>query len=367
VLPACVSTDLDAFIAKYPFTEEAIRRLDKVGIKVEDLTKPDAKDLVDRAVQFLGDLLSRGERAREPAVNDAVDAVLLHFIAMAAAAHLNPRAWRRIADAESKLFSGKLSREEPACITYIAKEFNMHVEPTGNVVYGSLARLFDFGVNVWDYLRTMPRNDPYWSLGSRPLVKGYVLVRRGDLVRLVEEAVESRVMNIIRSFSEEKDIISKIIEPAKDALANLQERTNIKYEPTNVKVTTLYPPCIDNVIKEMKGGGNPSHMARFAYAAFMINALTDYDGLSIEEAVERVVDDFRPVADFNEKITRYQVEHIAGARGGRNKYLPPSCQEMNSLGLCPTNLGCGTRNPLQYYAKSRKTTQSRQEEGNTPS
>jgi len=32
--------------------------------------------------------------------------------------------------------------------------------------------------------------------------------------------------------------------------------------------------------------------------------------------------------------------------------MPPSCQEMNSLGLCPTNLGCGVKNPLNYTIKA---------------
>jgi DNA primase large subunit len=27
---------------------------------------------------------------------------------------------------------------------------------------------------------------------------------------------------------------------------------------------------------------------------------------------------------------------------------------MNSLGLCPTNLGCGVKNPLSYTAKAMK-------------
>jgi DNA primase large subunit len=352
-VPACLSSDMDAFILKYPFTNEAKRRVDRAGIRLDDLAKPENKDLVIKAMDFLEDLVNRGEKARTPLFGDSINVVLIHFLAMAMAAHLNSRLWRRIADAESKLFSRNLAKEDPACIAYVAREFGMRIEPSGRVAGGQIARLFESSVNVWDYLKAMPRNDPYWSLGSRPLIRGYVLVNRLDLVRLVEESVEKQVINLISSFNKEKELFARIIEPVKDRLGNLQERVNIKYEPVNVKVTTRYPPCIESIMKEMRSGGNPSHMARFAYAAFMINALTDYDGLEIEDAVERIINDFKTVADFSEKITRYQVEHISGLKGGRNKYLPPSCQEMNTLGLCPTNLGCGTRNPLQYYAKSR--------------
>lgn len=354
-VPTCLSSDMDAFILKYPFTNEAKRGVDRAGIRLDDLAKPENKDLVIKAMDFLEDLVNRGERARALLLSDPINAVLVHFLAMAMAAHLNSRLWRRIADAESKLFSRNLAKEDAACILYVAREFGIRIEPSGRVVGGQIARLFEFGVNVWDYLKVMPRNDPYWALGSRPLIRGYVLVNRLDLVRLVEETVERRVIDLINSFNKERELFIKIMEPVKDRLSNLQERLSIKYEPVNVKVTTRYPPCIESIMKEMRSGGNPSHMARFAYAAFMVNALTDYDGLEIDDAVERIINDFKTVADFNEKITRYQVEHISGLKGGRNKYLPPSCQEMNTLGLCPTNLECGTRNPLQYYAKSRLT------------
>jgi len=74
----------------------------------------------------------------------------------------------------------------------------------------------------------------------------------------------------------------------------------------------------------------------------------------MEDCVEDLVNLFKTVADFDEKKTRYQVEHIAGLRGGHKFYMPPSCQEMNSLGLCPTNLGCGVKNPLNYTVKAMK-------------
>jgi DNA primase large subunit len=55
--------------------------------------------------------------------------------------------------------------------------------------------------------------------------------------------------------------------------------------------------------------------------------------------------------DFNEKIARYQVEHIAGLRGSRTKYRPPSCQTMKSLGLCIEDgrlCPKWIKNPLEY-------------------
>jgi DNA primase large subunit len=68
-----------------------------------------------------------------------------------------------------------------------------------------------------------------------------------------------------------------------------------------------------------------SHKELFTVAAFLVNR-----GYSTEQILSMLAE--RP--DFNEKIARYQVEHIAGLRGSRTKYRPPSCQTMRSLGLC---------------------------------
>ena len=85
-----------------------------------------------------------------------------------------------------------------------------------------------------------------------------------------------------------------------------------------------------------------SHIENFTIASYMVNK-----GYGIDE----VVDVFKDRSDFDEKIARYQVEHIAGLRGSRVKYKPPSCIRMKTYGLCiedgrgcPRNIG----NPLSY-------------------
>ena len=67
------------------------------------------------------------------------------------------------------------------------------------------------------------------------------------------------------------------------------------------------------------------YIENFAIASYMVNA-----GYGIDE----VVDVFKDRSDFDEKIARYQVEHIAGLRGSRVKYKPPSCSRMKTYGLC---------------------------------
>jgi len=72
--------------------------------------------------------------------------------------------------------------------------------------------------------------------------------------------------------------------------------------------------------------------------------------------VESVIDLFRSLSDFNERMTRYQVEHIAGGRGSRTKYIPPRCDTLRTHGVCPgMDDICKTiRHPLGYYRRKMR-------------
>jgi len=70
-----------------------------------------------------------------------------------------------------------------------------------------------------------------------------------------------------------------------------------------------------------------------------------------------VVNVFGNLSDYDEKMTRYQVEHIAGRRGTRTKYMPPNCNTLRTHGLCAgmDELCKTVRHPLSYYkVKTRK-------------
>jgi DNA primase large subunit len=103
------------------------------------------------------------------------------------------------------------------------------------------------------------------------------------------------------------------------------------------------PPCIMAMLAKIANGEDISHVENFTVAAYLLNT-----GHSIDEVIEV----FRNRSDFNEKIARYQVEHIAGLRGSRTRYRPPSCAKMRTYGLCVEDgRRCprGVRNPLDYH------------------
>jgi len=109
------------------------------------------------------------------------------------------------------------------------------------------------------------------------------------------------------------------------------------------------PPCVEKLIEDLQRGENLPHFARFALATFLIHA---------ELSIDQIVDLFRNAPDFDEKITRYQVEHIAGRRGGGRRYDPPSCDRLRQEGLCVAD--CGVRHPLELLRRRPRQGNSEQ-------
>jgi DNA primase large subunit len=86
-----------------------------------------------------------------------------------------------------------------------------------------------------------------------------------------------------------------------------------------------FPPCISSMIEEMAQGGHLSHYRAFTLAAVLIET-----GHTDDEIVAY----FRPNERFDERTTRYQIEHIRG-RG----YTHLTCETAQKNGICPR--GCG--------------------------
>jgi hypothetical protein len=101
-------------------------------------------------------------------------------------------------------------------------------------------------------------------------------------------------------------------------------------DPAALDSHDAVPPCIRNIMQVLKTSGDPDHNQRLALVWYL-----KWVGYS----VDAVVDLFkRFVKDFNEKITRYQVEYAFGLRGKREEWLPPTCEWMKQHGIC---LSCG--------------------------
>jgi len=200
---------------------------------------------------------------------------------------------------------------------------------------------FSYKVHLAEYLKLIRElSGPEWRLVNRMVHRGYVHLTEAEVVRLFRQLVYQRLSSTenVPKVSI-KQLPPKLQEAAEDIMRELVKlRSSYAYE-TVVERAEDWPPCMEAIKARI---AEASHKELFTVAAFLVNR-----GYSTEQILAILAE--RP--DFNEKIARYQVEHIAGLRGSRTKYKPPSCQTMRSLGLCVEGGKYCPRwiqNPLQY-------------------
>ncbi len=365
ILPRCLTEDYERFIQKYPFSKEAKQRI--ANIELSMLFDGDNVELI---LSQVTNVLDKGQVL---VFDDPIKNLISHYGALLVVSQLPKRVWTRFADVESKYISNNLSMEvDRDCILYLAREFNIQARRLRELDIEIPPRLlvfYDVAVPVINYLKYAPKNDPNWKLINRFVLKGYVLLTYNDLTRLIEEAVEKTILEMLENLSNNMFVQDIVKEKLGEEFEKLLRKYTTRYtidisaSAASGDRTRRFPPCIEAILNDIKNGGNPSHIARFTLAAFLLRVLVEYEGKSIEEAVEEVVNVFRTVADFDEKKTRYQVMHIAGLVGGRKFYMPPNCDELISLGLCPVNGACKVKNPLVAYAKMLRQSRKRRKEG----
>ena len=83
-------------------------------------------------------------------------------------------------------------------------------------------------------------------------------------------------------------------------------------------------------------------MERFTLTAFLLN---------IGMSTEKVSEIYKSFSDYNERLTSYQIEHIAGERGSGTRYTPPQCSILQTHGVCKNRDDLCRRvyHPLKYY------------------
>jgi DNA primase large subunit len=209
-----------------------------------------------------------------------------------------------------------------------------------------LSEEFSYKVHLAEYLKLIRElSGPEWRLVNRMVHRGYVHLTEAEVVRLFRQLAYQRLSSTEGAPKITiRQLPAKLQEAAEDIMRELVKlRSSYAYE-TVVEHAEDWPPCMEAIKAKI---AEASHKELFTVAAFLVNR-----GYSTEQILAILAE--RP--DFNEKIARYQVEHIAGLRGSRTRYRPPSCQTMRSLGLCVEDGKYCPRwiqNPLQYQKKPK--------------
>lgn len=339
-----------ADLAKYPFLTEASEYVRELGLSIDDIAAPEFSRVLERAEQRLEEALSKG-RVSNDTSNENAEILSFPVSNLILSLTGEDRARRRFALAEAKRAYELLRLESPEKLEHIASTtFGWKMKR----VDSKLGRKFyDFGIGLTDFLaNSIHLKEPRWKLSNRILDHGLVYTTREEAARLMEEEVRTR---IVERAGRTPGEVPKTLGPRVERTRGLIVKwlgVPTRYELPKVPLPQAMPPCVLHVMDGLNEGKNVQHMGRFTLAAFLLNI-----GASEEEVVKL----FKPATDFSERMTRYQVEHIAGKRGGRTKYTCPMCATLKTHGVCykPDEVCETIRNPLSYYKKKSRILSSK--------
>jgi len=294
----------------------------------------------------------RGARDLEELARADPSVRLLSFLfaRLVLSAAATPAAIRRWAVAEAK-------RNHARLLAVPAEEL---IEVAHRLGFAISAGPDGVEVPLVDYLRlSVPIREAEFRLPRQALQRGIVVVRPARAARLLQEAVRLRLAEALPLA---EDVVRDVREREAELLEELARRTPSPVARPELRGgplrPDLFPPCIRRMQRTLQKGENLSHSGRFCLAAFLHRAGADF---------ETIVDAYRGAPDFDESVTRYQVEHITLRDGGRG-YEPPECETLRSHGLCARDgdpsasdardrvrdercFEPSLRHPLQYYRR----------------
>ncbi len=318
------------FCAKYPFTKEAKELLREVKLD-------EAGVLLEKAVERVNDAFTYSASRpveRLKLLSNAGDKVLFESVVSFALAKL------LVGVSDNRLAVKKFAEAESSDVYYFLQTGSEEeLLEVSRSLFPVESKDGFFLVRFQDYANNVPFGDEF-KLVNVMLSKGFVFLDKFKLAKLVKSAF----YNQLAGFSVQKsELPESIIKTAEELFKKRASAVDL-FEELGPVEATAFPPCIKRIISRLKSGEKVDHTSRFVLATFFA---------SINMPLERAVDFFRDQPNFNEKKTRYYLEHAYGEKTG-TKYRVPSCSKIQSYGLCYNDETCLWKNPLTYY-KRRKS------------
>jgi len=331
--------------AKYPFLEGAGKILKDKGFSLSQFgTDPDLKSVVEKAVHRLkvstkGGIykseITDGQASKSFVLEKEIFSFLLAIVLIKLTGMHT--LIKRFALAEARRAENHLEKDlgkasdkskVDLAIRIIYDLFNIEVTKENDF----------FRISVSDYLKhSIDFHEREWKLVNRHVENGKVLLTPDKTVRLIRKELSSY-------------IISKITNaPTPSMISGLEnivgELTSIGKDltPSYTITTGEHPPCIKHAIEILEKGENLPHSGRFMLATFL---------LSKGQSVQQIAPLFKNAPDYNERVTLYQLNHLAGTSGSGTKYSCPSCEKLKTQSLCFATSECDNIvNPLQFGRK----------------
>lgn len=327
-------------IAKYPFLKKAKKYIALPHLTIEDLTSPDFKLILERAEERVQEAILFARISRKLKRED-IEILSYPAAVVLASATGSSFIKKRYALAEAKQTYEDLKEEPSPKILKFAQNFDWNFTFNENE-----AIPFEFMLRFDEYLKnTKHLRGKKWKLINRLLSGGNVFLTKKETARLLSEEVKRHIEK--RLAMEETPELPSDINAIAEKLAKLTAerigKAEIEGFPQKVS-QKAFPPCIQRLYDKVSSGHHLSHIGRFTLTSFLITV-----GMS----AEKVIGLFKNFSDYDERMTRYQVEHIAGERGSRTQYIPPKCGTLKTHSVCPNPGGLcqRIRHPLSYYRR----------------
>ncbi|RLI33740.1 hypothetical protein DRO53_04955 [Candidatus Bathyarchaeota archaeon] len=325
--------------AKYPFTKKASEYLKQIGFDIEDFSDP-SLSVLERARKRIMASAQPLKDVPPPAIPEGKELEELLSFPLAlylAKATGDQYLWRRLALYEARVARARLLEEPPERLVQLAREnfgWEISLENRGQP---------PFKLHFSDYLRNASRfREDEWKLVNQRLREGYVFLTKEKVARLLEEEIRGNIQARLERAPEVEppEPLKSLVEDLKAYFSGV--RKVLSQEELGSLRLEAFPPCISKLYFDLSAGKDLPHIGRFTLTAFLINV-----GMKLEEIIKL----YTSVTDFDEKMTKYQVEHIAGLVGGKTRYRPLGCSRMKTHGLCPgeDDLCKKVRSPLAYY------------------
>jgi len=326
-------------LSKYPFLPELKSYLKEISFDIEEIINNKDDLILQKSLEKIRNLA----KGKYVVYEDKELEILTFITSLYFVSHIGSSALYKFSDFASKEFSNHIKKENPEFLIKISKIIlNSNIEIfERNIEY---KKKYFCKISLLSYLKYITNISGFsWKLSFKEIDKGNVLIDFQELIRILEEAY--RQWLIIKGIELREIYYPKLEEYISEFSEMFKTKSLLKFEKFEYK--GIDPPCMRILINELKQGKKLTHIANFSLATYF-RAI----GYSVEEALEM----FKNLPDFNEKIARYQIEHIYGLRGGMKVYSVPSCITLRAAGLCfPESPGCDNiKHPLQYIKKIRK-------------
>ncbi len=327
--------------AKYPFLKSASKQIEDLALTIENIAAPEnslilarAQDRVEKAIENV----ETGEAVRDRRTEIASFAASMILVLATKQNWIKKRYALAVAKtAHIQMLHPETSKEK---IFAIARDFGWDI--ADGAPYKEYRVGFTFYLNNAGHL-----HGSEWKLVNQIFDHGMVYLNKAKVVRLIQEEIKRRIekrLDVADLKSLPEEITIAAFQLNQKAQAIMGQETE---EMPKTVTQGAFPPCIVALVSDASQAHHLSHMGRFTLTSFLVN---------IGMTPEAIAEMYKTFSDYNERLTRYQIEHIAGERGSGTAYTCPQCSVLQTHGVCRNRDELCRRiyHPLRYYLNKQR-------------